>query len=160
MWSNASIRTPALGLCYRRRSWLAFDINARPNSIRPKADWYCLASIWRKWKWKCVIFKCYSSEKLNILHEVVPTWYSFYSWVDWSNADKVSCSRKQHTAAGVRTVYHCIQNRHSSQPTNMLCYIYYIYYIIYMLYSLISSAKQYRSGDWFDAMLIVRFFLW
>ena len=74
-------------------------------------------------KWKCVIFKCYSSEKLitlNILHEVVPTWYSFHSWVDWSNADKVSCSRKQHTAAGVRTVYLCIQNRHSSQPTNML----------------------------------------
>ena len=74
-------------------------------------------------KWKCVIFKCYSSEKLitlNILHEVVPTWYSLYSWVDWSNADKVSCSRKQHTAAVVRTVYLCIQNRHSSQPTNML----------------------------------------
>ena len=66
---------------------------------------------------------CYSSEKLiilNILHEVVPTWYSFHSWVDWSNADKVSCSRKQHTAAGVRTVYLCIQSRYSSQPTNML----------------------------------------
>ena len=63
-------------------------------------------------KWKCVIFKCYSSEKLitlNILHEVVPTCYSFHSWVDWSNADKVSCSRKQHTVAGVRTVYLCIQ---------------------------------------------------
>ena len=32
-----------------------------------------------------VIFKCYSSEKLlalNTLHEVVPTWYSFHSWVD------------------------------------------------------------------------------
>ena len=74
-----------------------------------------------KWKWKCVIFKWYSSEKLitlNILHEVVPTWYSFHSWVDWSNADKVSCSRKQHTAAGVRTVYLCFQNRHSRQPTN------------------------------------------
>ena len=73
-------------------------------------------------KWKCVIFMCYSSEKLitlNILHEVVPTWYSFHSWIDWRNADKVSCSRKQHTAAGVRTVYLCIQNRHSSQPTNM-----------------------------------------
>ena len=30
---------------------------------------------------KGVIFKCYSSEKLialNTLHEVVPTWYSFY----------------------------------------------------------------------------------
>ena len=42
-------------------------------------------------KWKCVIFKCYFSEKLitlNILHEVVPTWYSFHSWVDWSNAAK------------------------------------------------------------------------
>ena len=73
-------------------------------------------------KWKCVIFKCYSSENLitlNILHEVVPTRYSFHSWVDWSNADKVSCSRRRHTAAGVRTVYLCIQNRHSSQPTNM-----------------------------------------
>ena len=33
----------------------------------------------------------------------------------------MSCSRKQHTAAGVRTVYFCIQNRHSSHPTNMLC---------------------------------------
>ena len=33
-------------------------------------------------KLKCVIFKCYSSEMLialNILHEVVPTWYSFHS---------------------------------------------------------------------------------
>ena len=64
----------------------------------------------KKWKWKCLIFKCYSSEELitlNILHEVVPTWYSFHSWVDWSNADKVS--RKQHTVAGVRTVYLCSQ---------------------------------------------------
>ena len=70
-----------------------------------------------------MIFKCYSSEEvitLNILHEVVPTWYSFHSWVDWSNADKLSCSRKQHTAAGVQTVYLCIQNRHSCHPTNML----------------------------------------
>ena len=58
-------------------------------------------------KWKCVIFMCYSSEKLITLitlHEVVPTWYSFHSWVDWSNADKVSCSRRKHTDAGVRTV--------------------------------------------------------
>ena len=63
---------------------------------------------WAHWKWKCVIFKCYSSEKLitlNTLHEVVPTWYSFHSWVDWSNADKVSCSRIKHIDAGVRTVY-------------------------------------------------------
>ena len=30
------------------------------------------------------------------------------------------CSRTQHTAAGVRTVYLCIKNRHSIQPTNML----------------------------------------
>ena len=33
---------------------------------------------WKEKKWKCVIFKCYSSEKLitlNTLHEVVPTWY-------------------------------------------------------------------------------------
>ena len=68
-------------------------------------------------KWKCVIFMCYSSEKLitlNTLHEVVPTWYSFHSWVDWSNADKVSCSRKKHTDAGVRTVYLCIKNRHAN----------------------------------------------
>ena len=31
-------------------------------------------------KWKCVIFKCYSSEKLitlNILHEDVSIWYSY-----------------------------------------------------------------------------------
>ena len=35
-------------------------------------------------------FKCYSSQKLitlNTLHEVVPTWYSFHSWVDLSNAN-------------------------------------------------------------------------
>ena len=73
-------------------------------------------------KLKCVIFKCYSSVKLitlNIFHEVVLTWYSFHRWVDWSNANKIYCSRKQHTAAGVPTVYLCIQNRHSSQPTNM-----------------------------------------
>ena len=69
---------------------------------------------WTKQVWKCLIFKCYSSEKLitlNILHEFVPTWYSFYSWVDWSNADKVSCSRKEHTDTGVWTVDICIQNR-------------------------------------------------
>ena len=55
-------------------------------------------------KWKCVNFKCYSSEELitlNTLHEVVPTWYSFHSWVDWSNADKVSCSRRKHIDAGI-----------------------------------------------------------
>ena len=57
--------------------------------------------------WKCVIFKCYSSEQLitlNTLHEVVPTWYSFHSSVDLSNADKVSYSRRKHIDAGVRTV--------------------------------------------------------
>ena len=32
----------------------------------------------------------------------------------------MSRSRTQRTAAGVRTVYLCIQNRHSSQLTNML----------------------------------------
>ena len=55
-------------------------------------------------KWKCVNFKCYSSEELitlNTLHEVVPTWYSFHSWVDWSNADKASCSRRKHIDAGI-----------------------------------------------------------
>ena len=72
-------------------------------------------------KWKCVIFKCYSSEELitlNTLHEVVPTWYSFHSWVDWSNADKVSCSRRKHIDAEVRTRDLCIQNRHSNHYTN------------------------------------------
>ena len=58
-----------------------------------------------KWKkWKCVNFKCYSSKELitlNTLHEVVPTWYSFHSWVDWSNSDKVSCSRRKHIDAGI-----------------------------------------------------------
>ena len=52
---------------------------------------------------KCMIFKCYSSEELialNTLHEVVPTWYSYHSWVDWGNADNVHCSRTQHTDAG------------------------------------------------------------
>ena len=58
----------------------------------------------RKEKWKCVNFKCYSSKELitlNTLLEVVPTWYSFHSWVDWSNADKVSCSRRKHIDAGI-----------------------------------------------------------
>ena len=52
----------------------------------------------------CVILKCYSSEKLialSTLHEVVITWYSFYSRVDRSNADNVSCSRTQHTEFGI-----------------------------------------------------------
>ena len=35
----------------------------------------------------------------------------------------MSCSRKQHTAAGVRTINLSIQNRHSSQPTNTLLYL-------------------------------------
>ena len=65
----------------------------------------CSTSCWPlKWKWKCVNFKCYSSEELitlNTLHEDVPTWYSFHSWVDWSNADKVSCSRRKHIDAGI-----------------------------------------------------------
>ena len=55
-------------------------------------------------KWKCVNFKCYSSEDLitlNTLHEVVPTWYSFHSWVDWSNADKVSCSMRNILMLGI-----------------------------------------------------------
>ena len=74
-----------------------------------------------KWKWKCVNFKCYSSEELitlNTLHEVVPTWYSFHSWVDWSNADKVSCSRRKHIDAGDWTVNVCIQGRHSNHYAN------------------------------------------
>ena len=57
---------------------------------------------------------CYSSEKLitlNILHEVVPTWYSFNSWVDWGNADKASCPRTQHTVAGVRPSTSVSRNR-------------------------------------------------
>ena len=68
-----------------------------------------------------MIFKCYSSEELitlNTLHEVVPTWYSFHSWVDWSNADKVSCSRRKHIDAEVRTRDLCIQNRHSNHYAN------------------------------------------
>ena len=97
-----------------------------------------------KVKWKCVIFMSYFSEKLitlNILHEVVPTWYSFHSWVDWSNADKVSCSRKQHTAAGVRTVYLCIQNRHSCQPTNMLEHLHQIKCAQFFWFSLQPSME-------------------
>ena len=68
-------------------------------------------------------FKCYSSEELitlNTLHEVVPTWYSFHSWVDWSNADKVSCSRRKHIDAGDWTVNVCFQNRHSNHYTRNL----------------------------------------
>ena len=61
---------------------------------------------------KGVIFMCYSSEKLialNTLHEVVPTWYSFCSWFNRSNADKVSCSRTQYTDVGIWTVNLCNQ---------------------------------------------------
>ena len=68
-----------------------------------------------------MIFKCYSSEDLitlNTLHEVVPTWYSFHSWVDWRNADKVTCSRIKHIDAEVRTRDLCIQNRHSNHYAN------------------------------------------
>ena len=75
---------------------------------------------WKIKKWKCVNFKCYSSEELitlNTLHEVVPTWYSFHSWVDWSNADKVSSSRRKHFDAGDWTVNVCIQGRHSNHYT-------------------------------------------
>ena len=87
---------------YRRHGYL-------PHKLQ-QIMWICNSIA--IWKWKCVIFKCYSSEKLitlNTLHEVVSTWYSFHSWVDWSNADKASCSRTQHAVAGVRTVYLCIQ---------------------------------------------------
>ena len=58
----------------------------------------------RKKKEKSVIFKCYSSEKLialNILHAVVPTCYSSNSCSTEANADKVSCSRTQHTDVGI-----------------------------------------------------------
>ena len=64
-----------------------------------------LIEITYKSKIKSVICSYYSSEKLialNNLHEVVPTWYSFQNCVDGSNANKVSCSRTQHTDAGVR----------------------------------------------------------
>ena len=54
----------------------------------------------------------------------------------------MSCSRKQHTAAGVRTVYLCIQNRHSSQPTNMLTYMYvYIYKNICLIFTLLAYTN-------------------
>ena len=83
---------------------LSIDVS---NCYENKADSAKHVAVINGKKWKCVIFKCYSSEKLialNTLHEVVPTWYSFHSWVDWSNADKVSCSRRKHIDAGVRTV--------------------------------------------------------
>ena len=82
---------------------------------------FCCDQILYEKKWKCVNFKCYSSEELitlNTLHKVVPTWYSFHSWVDWSNADKVSCSRRKHIDAEDWTVNLCIQNRHSNHYTN------------------------------------------
>ena len=71
------------------------------------------------------IFKCYSSENLialNSLHEAVHTWYSFHSWVDWNNADKVSCSRTQHTDAWFEPSTYVSRNRHSNHMTNMLKY--------------------------------------
>ena len=83
------------------------SISGKVNFVLVLVDCFKNECHHKKWKWKCVIFKCYSSEKLiilNTLHEVVPTWYSFYIWVDWSNADKVSCSRRKHIDAGVRTV--------------------------------------------------------
>ena len=103
------------------------DISAwhtHKNRMRDKPDNIIVQFVNRmknEKKWKCVIFKCYSSEDLitlNTLHEVVPTWYSFHSWVDWSNADKVSCSRRKRIDAEVRTHDLCIQNRHSNHYTN------------------------------------------
>ena len=65
----------------QRRSWLLALMGILvPMRVEP----------WKLKKWICVNFKCYSSKELitlNTLHEVVPTWYSFHSWVDWSNAD-------------------------------------------------------------------------
>ena len=61
-------------------------------------------------KWKCIIFKCYSSEKLkalNILHEVVPTWYSFQ---DTTYTD----------AAVVKPFVAVSRNRYHTHMTNML----------------------------------------
>ena len=40
--------------------------------------------------------------------EAVPTEYSFHSWVDLGNLDKVFCSGTPHTDAGIRTVNLCI----------------------------------------------------
>ena len=108
-----------LHMCSRKVKNSAYNMIVRPHLEYASTCWSPYTK--RIKKWKCVIFKCYSTEELitlNTLHEVVPTWYSFHSWVDWSNADKVSCSRRKHIDAEVRTRNLCIQNRHSNHNTN------------------------------------------
>ena len=70
-----------------------------------------------------LFFMCKSSEKLllSALHGVVPTWYSFHSWVNWCNEDKVSGSRKQHVdSAKLEPSTSVSRNQHSNHLTNML----------------------------------------
>ena len=55
---------------------------------------------------------------LNTLHEVVPTWYSFHSWVDWSNANKVTW--RNILMPGFEQLTYVSRNRHSSHMTNVL----------------------------------------
>ena len=78
-------------LAVRKKSqyWFAFSTDENSDALENSVindGWSMLAMFLtvlykvedlEKWKkWTCVIFKCYSSEKLitpNILHEVVPT---------------------------------------------------------------------------------------
>ena len=103
-------------LCVHWSKWIHGRYSGLERMILRVFNKLCLVEIW-----KCVNFKCYSSEELitlNTLHEVVPTWYSFHSWVDWSNADKVSCSRRKHIDAEDWTINICIQGRHSNHYAN------------------------------------------
>ena len=55
---------------------------AKENERSLSVALLCAGLLRKQMKMKIVIFKCYSSEKLitlNILHEAVPTWYSFRS---------------------------------------------------------------------------------
>ena len=70
-----------------------------------------------------MIFECYSSEKLitlNILHEVVPTWYSFTT--DSTEAMRIKCLAQGNNILLPRfePSTSVSRNRHSSQSTNLL----------------------------------------
>ena len=65
-----------------------------------------------------VIFKCYSSEKLkalNTLHEVVHTWYSFFT-AESTEAMQIKCLAQGHNIlmSGFKLSTSVTRNRHSN----------------------------------------------
>ena len=72
---------------------------------------------------KSVIFKWYSSEKLialNTHHEVVPTWYSFHSTVDWRMQIKCLPQGYDILIPDFEPSTSVSRNGHSNHMTNML----------------------------------------